>query len=343
MSAAAAEALQSVTAEWRPHVWCRSSISYPVNPHLSIENITEILLRSASVLSKIPFIWSLIDRPVEGSSFLVYLQPGTDVPSDGLLFMDRERMHQIQLPGKVLECHESRLGFFPFAENSTSRVRRRFRISAKYGGNDFLWLVHYLRASDNDRVPVNIAQATPQPPRPYPMPPVSTRPFSLQAVRTANERLDQAQVQAQVQRQQQQPHATPDNIQGDRFDLISPRDVSLSRFSRYSSWMRQILDDAYRPVDITKDQLSLVTIDSLEKIKKSLSEQVEELQSAPAPTRTGNDISDSSAGTSTSVIASLEAVCQLIDSVQTSEQLETLLKDNNIAGHFAPLSEARKV
>lgn len=39
--------------EWRSQVWCKSTLSYPVNPHLSIESITDMLLKAPGVVQKV--------------------------------------------------------------------------------------------------------------------------------------------------------------------------------------------------------------------------------------------------------------------------------------------------
>ncbi|QSL66566.1 hypothetical protein MERGE_000948 [Pneumocystis wakefieldiae] len=160
--------------EWRSQVWCKSTLSYPVNPHLSIESITDMLLKAPGVVQKVPFVWNFIDKPVDGQIFLVWLSPESAVnpPPDGFQYMDSENCYRVDVGGNVFE---HKYGFYPATESHTSRIRRRFRLVK--GGNDQLWLIYYLRSSENDRLVVNTQTATPQPPRTYPLPFIQNKPF----------------------------------------------------------------------------------------------------------------------------------------------------------------------
>ncbi|KAG4302405.1 hypothetical protein PCANB_001332 [Pneumocystis canis] len=161
--------------EWRSQVWCKSTLSYPVNPHLPIESITDMLVKASGV----PFVWNFIDKPVDGQIFLVWLSPELSMnpPPDGFQYMDSENCYRIDIGGNTVEIFEHKYGFYPLTESHTSRIRRRFRLIR--GGNDQLWLIYYLRSSENDRLVANTHTAIPQPPRTYPLPYIQNKPFLL--------------------------------------------------------------------------------------------------------------------------------------------------------------------
>ncbi|KAG4304222.1 hypothetical protein PORY_002403 [Pneumocystis oryctolagi] len=165
--------------EWRSQVWCKSTLSYPVNPHLSIESIADMLFKAPGVVQQIPFVWNFIDKPVDGQIFLVWLSPELTInpPPDGLQYMDTENCYRIDIGANTVEIFEHKYGFHPATESHTSRIRRRFRLIK--GGNDQLWLIYYLRSSENDRLLANSQTAIPQPPRSYPLPYIQNKPFLL--------------------------------------------------------------------------------------------------------------------------------------------------------------------
>ncbi|KAG5519523.1 hypothetical protein PMAC_001677 [Pneumocystis sp. 'macacae'] len=166
-------------AEWMSQVWCKSTLSYPVNPHLSIESITEMLIKASGVAQQVPFVWNFIDKPVDGQIFLVWLPPESNMnpPPDGLQYMGSENCYRVDIGGNTIEIFEHKYGFHPATESHTSRIRRRFRLIK--GGNDQLWLIYYLRSNENDRLLANSQTATPQPPRSYPLPYIQNKPFML--------------------------------------------------------------------------------------------------------------------------------------------------------------------
>lgn len=165
--------------EWRSQVWCKSTLSYPVNPHLPIESITDMLLKAPGVVQQVPFVWNFIDKPVDGQIFLVWLSPESSMhpPPDGLQYMDSENCYRIDIGANTIEIFEHKYGFHPTTETHTSRIRRRFRLIK--GGNDQLWLIYYLRSSENDRIVANSQTSIPQPPRTYPLPYIQNKPFLL--------------------------------------------------------------------------------------------------------------------------------------------------------------------
>ncbi|KTW30392.1 uncharacterized protein T551_01675 [Pneumocystis jirovecii RU7] len=167
------------SADWISQVWCKSTLSYPVNPHLSIESITDMLIKAPGVAQQVPFVWNFIDKPVDGQIFLVWLSPESNMnpPSDGLQYMDSENCYRVDIGGNTVEIFEHKYGFHPATESHTSRIRRRFRLIK--GGNDQLWLIYYLRSNENDRLLANSQTAIPQPPRSYPLPYIQNKPFML--------------------------------------------------------------------------------------------------------------------------------------------------------------------
>ncbi|EPY54128.1 SWI/SNF and RSC complex subunit Ssr4 [Schizosaccharomyces cryophilus OY26] len=179
----AAQTLLSIPLEYRSQVWCRANLPYPPAPHLPIPAVVDILTKASQALPQITFSWTLVDQPNDGTLFLVWQAPTLPCPPDGMHFMSNERVFNIEVTGKVLEIHEAKHGFFPLSEPKTLHSRFRYRLLGI--GFDNYWLVHYIRASENDSVPANISIAKPPQIRQYPLPDIRTPPFLLREQRTA--------------------------------------------------------------------------------------------------------------------------------------------------------------
>lgn len=101
---------------------------------------------------------------------LLYLQPQSPFPNDGIRFQDQEVKYAIPFGnarvsivsnmlrvlahvGRVqeLEVHETKYGFIPGADSNAWRVRRRYRLSK--GGHPSLFLVHYTQGPQTRKLP----------------------------------------------------------------------------------------------------------------------------------------------------------------------------------------------
>lgn len=162
-------------------MWCKATLQYPNVPSLGIESVGEMLVKAAGIATTAPFQWQYIDKPVEGSIYLVYMPAHSPPPPDGYMYMDAEQSYQMLVQGRQLDIWEHKYGFAPGVDGVTCRLRRRFRLGGK-GPNDLsssLWLLFYTRSEENQRVQANIAQARPQPQRQYPLPQTQSKPFNL--------------------------------------------------------------------------------------------------------------------------------------------------------------------
>ncbi|WBW72779.1 SWI/SNF and RSC complex subunit Ssr4 [Schizosaccharomyces osmophilus] len=178
----AAQTLLSIPLDYRSQVWCRANLPYPPAPQLPIPAVVDILTKASQALPQITFSWTLVDQPNDGTLFLAWQAPTLPCPPDGMHFMSNERVFNIEVTGKVLEIHEAKHGFFPLSEPKTVHSRFRYRLLGI--GFDNYWLVHYIRASENDSVPANVSLAKPSQIRQYPLPDIRTPPFLLREQRT---------------------------------------------------------------------------------------------------------------------------------------------------------------
>ena len=162
-------------------MWCKATLQYPNVPSLGIESVAEMLAKAATIATTAPFQWQYIDKPIEGSIYLVYIPAHSPPPPDGYMYMDAEQSYQTTVQGRQLDIWEHKFGFTPGVDGVTCRLRRRFRLGGK-GPNELsssLWLLFYTKSEENQRVQVNLAQARPQPPRQYPLPQTQSKPFNL--------------------------------------------------------------------------------------------------------------------------------------------------------------------
>ncbi|EEB08421.2 SWI/SNF and RSC complex subunit Ssr4 [Schizosaccharomyces japonicus yFS275] len=355
-SVTASHALNAIPAEFRSQVWCKANVQYPPTLQLPAAAIVEILTKVAQAIHQIPFSWSLIDQPPDGSIFLLWHPATMPCPPDGMHFLSPEKVYQLQANGKTLEVHETRHGFFPLTESQTLHTRRRYRLLGT--GLDHMWLNHYVRGKDSDVVKATLAASRPPQLRRYPLPVIASPPFLLvdpkqvalaQAQAHAQAQAQaQAQVQAQVQAHaaqaahqvgmdrnaaamsslaQQHPHphhpshqptptppqqqqqqaaaaavaamnmrrasATPaasaaaataaameeaEVEQGDLMDVLTPRQISLSRYVRHHEWMEQVLVTLQAASDIEPPSLwaELKTPEELEQMCSRMDEQLSE-------------------------------------------------------------------
>ena len=189
-------------------LWCKATLQYPTVNQLPLESVGDMLTKATNLVSTANFQWSYIDKPADGSIFLVYIQAGTPAPPDGYMYMDSEQPYTMNIQGKMIEIWEHKYGFTPGQEHVTSRSRRRFRLGGK-PPNDVsasLWLLFYSRTDENTRVQANPMQARPQPIRKYPLPILNTKPFNLFSALPGQAQLPTHSQQMQQQYQMQQMH-----------------------------------------------------------------------------------------------------------------------------------------
>ncbi|KAM5536932.1 hypothetical protein V8D89_009479 [Ganoderma adspersum] len=141
----------------------------PLGPHpqISQETAVHMLQRAIQLSQHTPFAWGYIDKPLEGTAFLIFQTPQLPFPIDGLVYQDREQRYSIPVgTTRELEVTEVKFGFIPGVDQSAHRIRRRFRMQK--GGHPQLVLVHY---SSGQHTPIlhNINQ----PARSYPLRPVN--------------------------------------------------------------------------------------------------------------------------------------------------------------------------
>ncbi|KAH8119596.1 hypothetical protein DFH11DRAFT_1565886 [Phellopilus nigrolimitatus] len=141
-----------------------------VHPQVTYESAVQMLVKAYQLAVNVPFQWSYIDRPQDGSLYMVFLLPQQrGFPNDGIRYQDQENRYSIPAgSGRELEICEIKFGFIPDSSDTTAyRLRRRFRLIK--GGNPQLILVHY---SAYQQMPI-IPAIRSQPVRSYPLRPVN--------------------------------------------------------------------------------------------------------------------------------------------------------------------------
>lgn len=135
------------------------------HPSLNVEMAINILVRGTQAAYSVPFTWGYIDRPQEGSAYLLFIAPHMQFPVDGLRFQENEQRYTMpSANNRELEVTEAKFGFIPNSQDTTAfRVRRKFRLTK--GGNSQLWLVHYSKGQAMPLIP-----SMNQPVRSYPLP-----------------------------------------------------------------------------------------------------------------------------------------------------------------------------
>ncbi|CAA7261473.1 unnamed protein product [Cyclocybe aegerita] len=137
----------------------------PPQREINYETAVGMLMRAAGTAQNVPFVWSYVDKPQDGTVLLLYLPLGNPFPNDGIRYQDSEIKAVVPAGGgRELEVCEIKYGFIPGAgEPSSSRLRRRYRLQK--GGHPQLVLVHYTRGP-MILIPPGIAN---QPVRAYPL------------------------------------------------------------------------------------------------------------------------------------------------------------------------------
>ncbi|PPR00439.1 hypothetical protein CVT24_004500 [Panaeolus cyanescens] len=138
----------------------------PIAPQreMTLEHAMNLLMRATTHAQNVPFTWSYIDKPQDGTVLLLYLGSQSAFPNDGIRYQEPETRMTVPMNIRELEVHEVKYGFIPGStDTSASRFRRRYRIVK--GGNPSLVLVHYTRGPATHIQP----QLMNQPVRTYPL------------------------------------------------------------------------------------------------------------------------------------------------------------------------------
>ncbi|KAF8828617.1 hypothetical protein HHX47_DHR3000014 [Lentinula edodes] len=159
-------------------------LRYPdvlMNAQVTLEGSVSLLLRAAQQAMTVPFVWSWIDRALDGQTFIVFLPSHTPFPIDGIRWPESENKYSInQGTPKELEVCEAKFGFVPGSgETMAARIRRRYRLvhgggMGGMGAMPQLWVVHYTRGPNGPPIPPAIAN---QPARMYPLRQVNEPPM----------------------------------------------------------------------------------------------------------------------------------------------------------------------
>lgn len=57
-------------------MWCKATLQYPTVNQLPLESVGDMLNKASNLATTANFQWSYIDKPADGSIFLVYIQNG---------------------------------------------------------------------------------------------------------------------------------------------------------------------------------------------------------------------------------------------------------------------------
>lgn len=82
------------------HLHCLSKMPYPPVATLAVEMVGELLLKGPAAAQQYPFQWTMLDTPVDGSLFLVWVPPllSTACASDGFVWADPDQGFSMELP-----------------------------------------------------------------------------------------------------------------------------------------------------------------------------------------------------------------------------------------------------
>ncbi|KAF8635976.1 hypothetical protein AX15_000140 [Amanita polypyramis BW_CC] len=157
--------------------------SLGMHREVTVDAAITMLTRGAQMAQTVPFTWTYVDKPAEGSLVLLYIPAQNPFPNDGIRYLDQEAKFSIPVGpqnSRELEIHEIKCGFVPGnpQESMASRVRRRYRFIK--GGPSQLILVHYTRGPSM-HIPPQVAN---QPIRSYPLPMINQPPVFVLGERT---------------------------------------------------------------------------------------------------------------------------------------------------------------
>lgn len=233
-----------------------------------------MLLRAVQLASQVPFQWGYIDKPQDGSLFMIFLVPQQhQFPNDGIRYQGQEVRQVISRNGLELEVCEIKYGFIPDSpDGKADRIRRRFRLLK--GGHPQLVLIHYLRGHDTKVNPALMGLPT----RAYPLRPVN-EPAMYVLGEKAGQKVYQPQQQTHAAGMPTALGAVPSGMQhqaallaaqsremealerrqardrnvnmaghaqahddesGDEYDHISTRSLALARYKRNHDFMNEV-------------------------------------------------------------------------------------------------------
>ncbi|KLO05741.1 hypothetical protein SCHPADRAFT_838959 [Schizopora paradoxa] len=261
----------------RPEYFLKFPQELGVHPQVTYEQAANMLLKAVTIAATTPFQVCYIDKPRDGSLFVVFLLPNfPEFPNDGIAFQDSEKRGIVDAGfGRKLEIAEIKNGFVPDEDTAAYRVRRRYRLVQ--GGNPQLNLIHYSRGQPLPIMP-NFMN---RPVRKYPLPPLNEPPMFVigdrvgQRAPVAGNRVpmpgqpgigahpaagmgaagmhpgQQAamlaaqgrSMDAAHQRQQQgagAPSTFHEDDSGDEYDHVTTRSLALARFKRNHDYMHEV-------------------------------------------------------------------------------------------------------
>ncbi|TFK48815.1 hypothetical protein OE88DRAFT_1634179 [Heliocybe sulcata] len=142
-----------------------------VHQSLSMETVLNMLIKAIHLTQQLPFVWSWIDKPQDGSVYMIYMPNPERFPNDGIRWQDNETKTIIPAgQSRDLELCEIKYGFVPGSgEAVASRARRRYRLAR--GGHVGICIVHYSRCP-----PMPVNPAFNQPIRAYPLRSITNEP-----------------------------------------------------------------------------------------------------------------------------------------------------------------------
>jgi Fungal domain of unknown function (DUF1750) len=93
----------------RPHVWAKSTYTYPAFPNLPVLSIADFLFSAINIAQTTPFRWDFIDAPPPGSLIFVWMSPQTfaSPPTDGYQYLDPESMLHLAVGDKVTTFNDN--------------------------------------------------------------------------------------------------------------------------------------------------------------------------------------------------------------------------------------------
>lgn len=358
---------QQTTQMNKPHphskYFYKGNIDYPSYPtFLPIEKFGELLLNASNACKQINFEPVYVDKPKEGSIFLICIPKNDeniiDIPSDGYGWLDDEKhLKTIAIDkDREVECYERKLGFAQ-GQLYCNISRRRFRMRSR--NYPMLEMLQYTKL--HETVPVIPAQIKVQPQNirlvaGYPPQPQQQMQQQMQQQQQQQQykqnmnHMNKPMMQQQQIPQQQsysRPH-TPhrrklssnpyrydddDNDKsGDEMDILQSRDISIGRYRRNHDYMSEILSpyniDSIDPPEI----IDISSIDNINSEMEKLNKEIEDLE---------KNIMEKNKKNTSYIHSSINKISKC----KTEEELQkiTLEVNNYLDIQLIPKTDVRKV
>jgi len=292
----------------------KGNIDYPSYPtFLPIEKFAELILNACNAFKQIKFEPVYVDKPKEGSIFLILIPKNDeniiDIPSDGYGWLDDERLIKT-MPidnDKEIDCYERRLGFSE-GQMYCSISRRRFRMRSR--NYPVLEMLQYTKLHEPVQVIPSQIKVQPQNIRLVAGYPPQQQPQQYQMQQQQQQQQQQYQMQQQQQQykqnmnpmnkpqmsqlqQQQYPMSsrpqTPQrrktgsyrydddddrNMSGDELNVLQSRDISIGRYRRNHDYMSEILS----PYNIDSiEPPEIIDINNKESLNSELEKLTQEI------------------------------------------------------------------